>query len=414
MDTHVKNEPGILLVDEARNRILSGIVTTDKEHVSMENALGRIIASAVLSNADIPHFRKSPFDGYCLNSDSLRGASAENPIRLRVHGVLRAGGPSMSAVEGGTLKIMTGAEVPDGYDCVIKKEDTDLGEDVVTIFKSARPGDNVVQVGEDVRKGDFIVDAGTRIHPGTIAMLSALGITELQVYKKPRVSLITTGDELIESEQELVKGRVYNSNRYALMAYLTALGMEPTYYGTGEDDPVRLTDLFLRALDGADLLITTGGVSVGDFDYVRHVYEKAGIQELFWGVRMKPGTPVMAGRYGKKTIISLPGTPAASLVAFEVIAVPALRKMRGSRNPIKKIHFGCLDDGFEKVTDLPRYLRVSTRVEPDGYHLELTGKQNASVLHSMMTSDALATARNLGEKVERGDSLEFTFLGDED
>lgn len=255
---------------------------------------------------------------------------------------------------------------------------------------------------------------GKKITPGAIAMLSSLGLNTISVYKKPKIALITTGDEVIEPGVPLIPGKVYNSNRYALMAYLKELGVEADYLGNAPDDPDQLSHFISRGLKDYNLVLTTGGVSVGDFDYLGRVYETLGIEKLFWAVQMKPGTPVLAGRFKDTLLISLPGSPAASLIAFEVLVSPVIRKMKGLLHYEKKVHHGIMVDDFNKASDLPRFLRVIVEKDQGEYRVRLSGKQNASVLHSMVEYNALALVKTLNERIKKGDSISFSFNQEEE
>lgn len=400
-------------VDAAREILAAHTRQVGTETVSLEDSLGRITARGIRAPLDMPNFRKSPFDGYCLVSGWSRGASRENPVRLEVGGILPAGGPGVEP-RPAAYKIMTGAEVPELFDCVIKKEETDQGSQEVALFRELRHEENIIRIGEDVARGRIVLEEGMRITPGAIAMLSSLGVDKVQVYRRPKVALITTGDEIRELGEALSRGAVYNSNRYAITAMLTELGAETRYLGIASDDKEALRYLFRTALGDCDLLLTTGGVSVGDFDYIQEIYDDLGIEKLFWGVRMKPGTPVLAGRVGETLVLSLPGSPAASLITFEVLAAPVVRRMGGQARPEKQEHKGILVEGFAKPSDIPRFLRVRVEGGEQGYRLFLSGKQNAGVLSSMIGYDALALVEKLDAPVGAGEILSFRFSGEED
>lgn len=396
----------------AREILLQSAAPTASEEIPLASSLGRITAAEIKAPLPMPNFRKSPFDGYCLNSIDTAGASPEAPCILPVRGVIKAGDP-ISHLPAAAYKIMTGAEVPAFCDCVAKKEVTDRGHDEVRIFESHQPGQNIISVGEDVSAGDIVIAQGKKLTPGAIAMLSSLGISTVAVCKRPRVALLTTGNEIVEPGSLLTPGMVFNSNRYALMAYLEEAGVQGEYLGNASDGLVETASLLSRAIGTYDLILTTGGVSVGDYDFISAAYEALDIERLFWGVQMKPGTPVMAGRKERTIVLSLPGSPAASLIAFEALGSPLLRKMRGSLPHEKTWHTGRIGEDFHKAIDMPRFLRVRAEREEEGYVLYLSGKQNASVLHSMVDYNALALVEALNKPVRKGDLIRFSFNGED-
>ena len=398
-----------ITIEEARKILFASLNVLDSENINITEALGRIASEDIFTSINMPNFRKSPFDGYTLRSTRIVHASYDYPVELTVDGIIAAGQFPESIKADGVYKIMTGGLVPDGYDCVVKKEDTDKGDEIVTIYKAHLSGENVISIGEDVKLGDKVIEQGTAITPGIVAMLTSIGYEFIQVYKKPSIALLTTGDEIIELGQELGIGQIYNSNRYALEAYLTDLKTKVRYYGIAKDDLEELKAKLHRALLENDLVITTGGVSVGDFDHIGELYELLGIEKLFWGVQMKPGTPLLAGRWQDKLVISLPGSPAASLVAFEIIAAPVIRKLKGQKKYLKTKHTGKMIVDFKRKRDMPRILRVIVEDGEKGYEVRLSGKQNAGVLHSLIDYNALAVIGKSDECLKKGDLVDFYF-----
>jgi molybdopterin molybdotransferase len=399
-------------VDRAIELIISNSIRMNKEIVKLEDSYNRILASDVYTKLPIPNFRKSPFDGYCLKSELSNGATKENPVILSVRGIIKAGDDINALVEG-VYKIMTGAEVPVFCDLVIKKEDTDCGDLDVSIYKEGIAGENIIKIGEDVEAGIKIVDKGIKIKPGLVAMLASIGMTKVEVYKIPKVGIMTSGDEIVELGQELLPGKIYNSNKYALSAFINDLGIKARDYGVAEDTLESLKDKIQLSLSENDVIITTGGVSVGDFDFVEQAYEILNIEKLFWSVKMKPGTPVLAGKAGEKVIISLPGSPAASLITYEVIAKPVLKYMMGLSEYRPRKYFGVMKDNFKKISNITRFLRVIVKTGHEGYEIYLSGKQNAGVLRSMINFNALVEVINPSNPVMIGDKVQFSFINEE-
>jgi len=398
--------------ERAIELIISKIKPQKKEVIKLEDSYNRIIASDIYTKIPIPNFRKSPFDGYCLKSQESFGASIKYPIELKVSGVIKAG-YDIKNFKSGIYKIMTGAEIPEFCDLVIKKEDTDCGSDKVLIYKEGKPGENIIKIGEDVDSGIKILSKGIKIKPGVVAILAAMGISKLEVYKLPKVGLITSGDEVIDLGMPLTPGKIYNSNKYALLAFINELGIKAKDYGTAIDTIDGLKDKINLALEENDVIITTGGVSVGDYDYIQDVYDMLNIEKIFWSVKMKPGTPVMAGYQREKIIISLPGSPAASLITYEIIAKPVIKFMMGYNEYLPKRHIGIMKDNFKKLSNITRFLRVYVMPGEKGYEIHLAGKQNAGVLQSMISYTALAKVINPDNPVKIGDRLEFSFVNED-
>ncbi len=399
-------------IDRAIELILSNCKKKNTQIVKLEDSFNRILASDVYTKLPIPNFRKSPFDGYCMKSNLTLGATKVTPVILGVRGVIKAG-DDICALDDGVYKIMTGAEVPEFCDLVIKKEDTDCGALEVAIFKEGKPGENIIKIGEDVDAGIKIVEKGIKIKPGLVAMLASIGMAEVEVYKIPKVGILTSGDEVVELGQELLPGKIYNSNKYALMAFIYDLGIKAKDYGVAEDTLEDLKYKIQLSLSENDVIITTGGVSVGDFDFIEETYNILNIEKLFWSVKMKPGTPIMAGKLGNKIIISLPGSPAASLITYEVIAKPVLKYMMGLSNFKPKKNIGIMKDNFKKTSNITRFLRVIVKTGHEGYEITLSGKQNAGVLHSMINFNALVEVINPDKPVMIGDKVKFSFINEE-
>lgn len=399
-------------IDRAIELIISNSKKMNKEIVKLEDSYNRILASDVYTKLPIPNFRKSPFDGYCLKSELSKGVTKEYPVTLPVKGIIKAGDDINGLIEG-VYKIMTGAEVPGFCDLVIKKEDTDCGEQEVIIYKEGRAGENIIKIGEDVEAGIKIINKGIRIKPGLVAMLASIGMSEVEVYEIPKVGILTSGDEIIELGKELLPGKIYNSNKYALTAFINELGIKASDYGVAADTLEALKNKIQLSLYENDVIITTGGVSVGDFDFVEQAYDILNIDKLFWSVKMKPGTPILAGKVGDKIIISLPGSPAASLITYEVIAKPVLKYMMGLSQFKPNKYFGVMKDNFKKTSNITRFLRVLVKTGHEGYEISLSGKQNAGVLHSMINFNALVEVINPDNPVMIGDKVKFSFINED-
>lgn len=302
----------------------------ETEALPLMEALGRVAAQDIVSPMDVPPFDRSPLDGYCLHSEDIADASRENPVELKVIGEACAGcGERFYVERGQALRVMTGAPVPTQCDCVIRQEDTDEGMDAVHMYASVPTGRNICRAGEDVSKGALMVRAGEKLTAAHIGVLSSLGITQVQVRKRVRAALLCTGDELVQPGQELTFGKIYDANRAVLTLRLQELGVDVTALESEADEPQTVADTLCAAAKEVDILITTGGVSVGKKDIFHKVLPLMGAQRLFWKIAMKPGSPLLCAEYEGKLMICLSGNPFAALACFEVFARPVLLKMVG-------------------------------------------------------------------------------------
>lgn len=317
-----------LSVDEARTRICSQITPiTRSESVSLEQALGRVLSNDVVSPIDVPGYRNSAMDGYAVNGTQLIN---ERTTSFNVIGNSFAGVPFDGAVGvGEAVRIMTGALVPEGTDTVIMQEQVDRNDDRITILGEHHIGDNVRHPGEDMAAGETVLMAGTVIDPAELGLLASLGIGSVAVQAPPRIALLSTGDELVEPGQTLAEGQLFDSNRFTLRAMLQRLGYEIEDMGIIADDKATITEAFRTAAANADAIITSGGVSVGDADFVKQVLEEIGEID-FWKIAMKPGKPLAFGNIDGTRFFGLPGNPVSVMVTFQQMVRPALARLAGA------------------------------------------------------------------------------------
>ncbi len=319
--------PGTLTVEQARERILSLITAiSESRPVDLMDALGAVLAEAVTSPVDVPPHRNSAMDGYAVRSADL---PAEGTARLDVVGTSWAGRPWAGTVgEGQCVRIMTGAEVPAGADTVIMQEHVERDGDAIVIASGHQAGQNVRMPGEDIRRGEVVLEPGQRLRPAELALLASLGVPGVSVYRKPKVAFFSTGDELVAPGGELGPGQIYDSNRYAIHGMLAMLGVEILDLGTIPDTREAVEQAFRDAASQADAIVTSGGVSVGDADYVKETLDRLGEVD-FWKIAMKPGKPLAFGKVDKAWFFGLPGNPVSTLVTFYQFAQPALRRLMG-------------------------------------------------------------------------------------
>lgn len=376
---------------------------TQCEEVPLLDALGRVLADDAVSPIGVPRFPKAAMDGYALKFADSLGASRETPVSLRVVCELDAGDNTPCDCAPFTAaRIMTGGAIPLGYDCVIKQEDTDRGETTVALYKALSQWENYIPAEEDIRLGELVIPRRTRLTPEHIGVLASMGFTRVSVLRPPRVALIATGSELARPGEPLQPAQVYDSNSYVLAACLKSAGVELTLFQNCPDDPERFEALVREGAQNADVLITTGGVSVGRRDIVASSLQSLGAELIFSRVRMKPGTPVLAASYQNKPVLCVSGSPFAAIVNFHVFFWPMLAKATGCGAFIWRRGRAILAEGTMKPSGLRRFVRA--HVSPDGVHL-YTGRHGASVLSNLpgfncMIDQAANVALSVGDVVD--------------
>jgi molybdopterin molybdotransferase len=377
---------------DAARRILDEVRRQPPLRVPLDDALDSVLAEDVVSPLDIPAWTNSAMDGYAARGADVRGASAERPVRLRVVEQLPAGSfPTRALGPGEVARIFTGAPLPEGADTVIRQEDTDEGSETVTIVKDRDVGVNFRRAGEDIRRGATALPAGMPLGPAQLGVLASLAVAQPLVYRRPRVAILGSGDEIVDVDQpeEILSGRkIASSNTHTLVALVRQAGGEPVNLGIARDTPESLRQHLRRALD-ADLLVTTAGISVGEHDFVRRVLDELGAEQRFWKLRMRPGAPVGFGLLGGIPWIGLPGNPVSTMVTFELFVRPAIRKMCGHAHPFRRTVTARAAEPIALKPKLQHFLRGIVRETPDGAEARLTGPQGSGILTSMVLANAL-------------------------
>jgi len=379
---------------EALSIILDRTPVLGAETLAVPSALHRVLAEPVASSREIPPADNSAMDGYAVRLADVAGASSESPRALPIAFEIAAGGESPPPLAPGTAaRILTGAPLPPGAEAVVRQEDVEREGRGVAIRIEPSQGENVRRAGEDVRPGERILEAGQRIGPAEVGMLAALGRGFVAVRQRPRVAILSGGDELVEPDQDVSGGRIVSSNSYSIAAQCRELGADPVYLGIARDTPDEI-EARLRAGLAADVLVSSAGVSVGDRDYVRGVLEKLGCRLLFFGVRIKPGYPLAFGAFGEAAergplVFGLPGNPVSAMMTFEQFARPALLKMSGHRRLHRPTLRVTLAETLRKKAGRMHFVRV--RLERDGERVlaRSTGNQSSGVLRSMTDAGAL-------------------------
>ena len=383
-----------LSVSDAAAAILADITPLGRERVSLRAALGRVLARDVLSPLALPPWDNASMDGYAVRAADVAGATAEAPVVLPVLETVPAGSaPSRPLTAGVAIRIMTGAPVPEGADTVIRVEDTDRGSERVAIRDARDLRRNVRPRGEDLREGDVAVAAGTLVGAAQLGVLASVGAVAVDVHRLPRVGVLATGDEIVDVDRfdEVLAGRrIVSSNSYTLRAGVTLTGAEPVDLGLAGDDQATLRERLLAARDVCDLVLTSGGVSVGEFDFTRQVLASLGATMRFWRARIRPGGPVGFGMLGATPWLGLPGNPVSAMVTFELFGRPVIRRLRGERLLFPRPFAVVLDEEVAIAAPLTHFMRVVVEDGPDGLpHARLTGPQGSGLLTSMARANAL-------------------------
>ncbi|MCX5748201.1 MAG: molybdopterin molybdotransferase MoeA [Proteobacteria bacterium] len=382
----------MLSVADATRAVLARLTPTAREIVPLAAAEGRILAEDLVAARVLPGFDHAAMDGYAVRAQELPGT-------LPIAGVVAAGDRGTTLAPGTALRIFTGAPLPPGADTVVMQENATVdGDPPARVTLPAAPlGDNIRRAGEDVGTGEVVYRAGTRLRPWDLAVGAALGVAELDVHRRPRVALLATGDELVDVDVTPQFGQLVASSRYALAALIREAGGEPIDLGIVSDDKAALAAAFARAWH-CDAVITTGGVSVGDRDYVREVLARVGVTPEVWKVAMKPGKPFSFGLHGQVPVFGLPGNPVSTLVGFELFVRPALLAMQGATRLLRPRATVHLASAYRKAVGRAHYVRAHVVREGDRLVAHAHPKQGSAMLSSLVTTNAFVELA-----AERGD-----------
>ena len=383
--------------------------------VPLGEALGRVLAKDLVAPVELPPWDNASMDGYAVRAADIANARPESPVQLRVTGTIAAGAHVSERVGANeAMRIMTGAPVPAGTDSVVRVEDTDAGVDVVSVHSDRDAGRNVRPRGEDIQAGAVAARPGDVLHPGMIGFLASLGFATVPVHRRPRVAILASGDELVDIDlfDEVRAGRrIVTSNSYSLVAAVTEAGGVPLNLGHVSDDPAAIRAK-LADVD-CDLLLTTGGVSVGEFDHTRSVVAELGAEHRFWRVRIRPGAPLGFGILRGRPWLGLPGNPVSTLVTFEVFARPAIRRMLGHRHVFRRAVPVRLAEAITISAPLTHFLRARLEYSAEGVQARLTGPQGSGLMSSMARADALLVVPANVTHVAAGDTVQALILGPE-
>lgn len=396
-----------LQFEQALKLVLEGVKPLETENVMLMNALGRVLAEDVLAGIDQPPFPRSPLDGYALRALDSKGASRTTPLKLQVIDKVYAGGfTDVTIGEGQCVRVMTGSILAPGSDCVIRQERTDEGENTVLIYEELAPFDNYIHKGSDFAKGTLLLARGLRMDAYAAFIAAAAGVNEVVVVKKPKVTVLSTGDELVAPGQALPPGKIYNSNLIYLTARLEEMGMDVIQAETCGDDEEIITGALGRALKEADLLITTGGVSVGQKDLIPDIIAGLGAKTIFHGIAMKPGMPTLFARHAGVPILALSGNPFAAAAVFELLARPLLAQLSADSHLAATRKKAVLQTAFPKASPGRRFIRGKFQ---DGQVTLPEGHSSSQIL-SLLGCNCFIDVQAGTASLEAGETVEVVML----
>jgi molybdenum cofactor synthesis domain-containing protein len=393
-------------VEAALKLIHSKIVKVGVEEVSVSDSLGRILSSDIRSKVDVPHFARSAMDGFAVVAKDTFRCTQQKPAKLEIIYECKIGEePKRKISSGEAVELATGSQIPDGSDAVVKVENTARSGSTLMVVFPVTPGENVSEIGEDVKKDEVIVESGQSVRPQDVSILLACGLLKVNVAKRPTVGIMATGNELVEPSSRLVPSKVFDVNSSTLCAYVSLYGGKPISLGIIGDSPEELRNT-LESATGYDLLIFSGGTSVGKMDILPEIVSSVG-EVLFRGVAMRPGGPTTVGLVRGKLVFLLPGFPVASMVAFETLVGPTLRKMMGAQHLDPRCEVNAIM-GSKVASSLGRRDYVRVRLEPNtegvniAYPIRISG---SGIISSMTKADGLVEVHEDSEGIEKGSKV---------
>lgn len=402
----------MISVEEAQAIILKEIKILGDERVLLPDALGRSLSSQIISPINHPPWDNSAMDGYALRYADTKNASEKNPVSLRVIEEIPAGIlPQLSVGPGEASKIMTGAPMPEGSDAVVMVEETKPSKGSVEIYAAPELGEHIRRKGEAIQAGSTVLERGKAIRSAEVALLASIGKSIVPVYQKPRVAVLATGDELADLDEVLGNDKIVNSNGYGLAAQVMEAGGLAINLGIAKDNKTDLRQKIESGLS-ADFLLISGGVSMGDYDFVIEVLESLGVTMRFWRVAMKPGKPLAFGIKDSRPIFGLPGNPVSSMVTFEQFVRPAILKASGREKYLRPLISAILEEEIKKQPGRRQFLRAFVSVKEGEFRVRSTGHQGSGILMSLVKANALMVLSEEGEIVKAGERVAVHLLSD--
>ena len=402
----------MITVEKALTRILDSIIPLGMEKATLLDALNRVIGEDICASRDIPPRDNSAMDGYAVKAKETKGASAENPVILTVIENIQAGYlPRKTLATGEASKIMTGAFVPEGADAVVRLEDTKQDGNKVDIFEEAGKGLNIRYEGEDVRAGELVIPSGDVVRPAEMGMLASVGRASILIYQRPTVAVLATGDELVDIDGDVSGYKIISSNSYSLAGQVMACGAELLQMGIAKDTKEDLLAKFKAALR-ADIIVSSAGISVGDFDFVNDVMEEMGATIEFREVAQRPGKPLTFGSLEGKPLFGLPGNPVSSMIAFEQYVRPVILKMMGHKKLFRRTIQAELTEDIRKKRGFRYFIRARIQCEGETMTAATTGEQGSGILKSMVMANGIIIIPEDVSLAEKGSRVTVQLIDD--
>ncbi|MBI2485442.1 MAG: molybdopterin molybdotransferase MoeA [Deltaproteobacteria bacterium] len=377
-------------VEEAKRLIIENTKILEPAEIPLTEAKGYVLAEDIISPVNLPFFTNSAMDGYAVKSMDTKRAGESNHVALKVTGIVRAGDfPDFILSDGEAAKIMTGAPVPKGADSVVMVEYTEEEDGIVKVKRPVNPGENLRYEGEEIKQGEIALESGTHLTSASIGFVAELGINKIKAYRKPKIALVVTGEELVGTDEELGPGKIRDTNSVTLQSALSQEVVESKFIGRVRDEVFDIEEKLKKAILWCDVLLVTGGVSVGDYDYVKEIFKKLGIEGIFWRVSQRPGGPLFFGKRGNSVTFGLPGNPASSLVCFYEYVRPALRRMIGRRDLFLLELEALLSEEIKKSPGKTNFLRGYVEKKGGSFYVKSTGTQGSHILKSFALSNCL-------------------------
>jgi len=402
--------PKLISIEEARARVLVEAHALPVESTALAEAFGLVLAEEIVASHNVPPFDNAGMDGFAVRAEDIVDATSDHPVELTITETIPAGRVASRALgPDEAIKIMTGAPVPEGADAVVQSELVEERDGQVLFYQPVKRRINIRGAGEDVRAGDRVFGLGQVLGPAEIGLLASLGHPVVQVHRRPRVAIIATGSELVPVDRPLGPGQIRNSNSFSLRAQCQQLGIEPVVLGIVSDDYAATKAIMAEGLE-YDVLLTSGGVSVGQFDFVKDVQDELGVERRLWGVSMKPGKPLSFGVKNGKLVFGLPGNPVSVMVSFELFVRPALLRLMGHQKTTRPLHRAVIVEDVANSDGRVYVVRVRAWREGSVWHASSTGAQGSGILRSMVGANGLAFVPGGPRGVKAGEEVDFLLL----
>jgi molybdopterin molybdotransferase len=407
-----RNKNSAVSIEEAQKIILNSVTPLDGEDVSIMEASNRVLYDDIVSDIMIPPVDDSAMDGYAVIADDTRGASRNHPVSLQITGEIQAGGSVVGkqVSKESAMRIMTGAPIPKGADSVIQFEDTEEIGGYVRIFRETAKYENYRFAGETIKKGDNVLTKGDRLNSADVGILASLNYSSVKVYRQPTVSIVSTGDELVDIGQQIKNGQIRDVNAYALYSEVKRYNALPQYLGIAKDTLKDTNEIFLKALK-SDVVISTGGVSMGTYDFVKENYSELNIEIEFEWINIKPGSPFTFGKKDKKLLFGLPGRPVSMLISFTQFVRPALLRLMGAKRINKPIVNAFLEEDVRaSQSGKVHLMRGYFTIKNNEFYVSTTGNQKPSLLRSMSDANCLIIIPGGIAKLKAGEKVAIQLM----